>query len=531
MGARNAVLVALTVVGAVPAVGQAKPATGDLAPRIRAGDNPCRFTAANPQNGQGTDAPEAEPVKLPPGRYRVQVTCTFDGTPVTAPAVTVTVKAGRAARPSITVKPARLRIMATRGGERVSARVEVFPQSKGPKTTPVAEGNANAKFLVAEGRYDLRITKTSEPAGAYGWLRGIRVRGPGVTERRFDLADGKVLIGVKLNGKKAGASIRLYSEDGEDEVGEAEPYRAFALPPGRYQAKVSLLESADVSLRVLRFEIAPKKTSKHTVDFTLGTMKVTVRGDRAPLAAQVYVLVPGAQEPFTHFDAPGEVSIRPGTYEVRIEPRKKLPFPAPRRGEVEIRARRTTRVAFDITQATLQARLRKNGRSVVANDIRVVRAGSDEEVGRALPDGRFRLWPGRYEIVAELASGEEVRDGPFEVELGQTVSRTLEITRGVLTVDAFRGTAVAGEAMVNVYRPGAKVPLTTARAGAKIELRPGTFDVKVVAKHEWRWHEGVRIKDGKTTRLEVRFRPRTEAKLPDGEQDPLNDELPEGDAE
>jgi hypothetical protein len=159
--------------------------------------------------------------------------------------------------------------------------------------------------------------------------------------------------------------------------------------------------------------------------------------------------------------------------------------------------------------------------------VRVRAAGGGAELGDPDVSGRYRAWPGRYEVQVTLADGTELLDGPFELGLGEKLERTIEVKRGALVADAFRGTASA-DAEVFVYRPGAKAPVAKGRAHARLELSPGVYDVKVVSGPEWRWFEGVKLRAGKETRLEARFRPNPGTAPPSGELAPLDDELPAG---
>ena len=57
----------------------------------------------------------------------------------------------------------------------------------------------------------------------------------------------------------------------------------------------------------------------------------------------------------------------------------------------------------------------------------------------------------------------------------------INIVRANLTVLAARGKSTATEAEVLVFRPGAAKPSARGRSGARFELQPGVYDVKVVA--------------------------------------------------
>ena len=518
------------VVLAIGPAAYASPAT--LAPIISLAGKPagdkCRFEAR--QVLEADDKPhtatseDGAAIEVPAGTYDLRVTC--DG--LTPPVDRITVQAGRSAKPKVSVTSTRLRIMATRSSKRIAAKVRLFPAGQ-RSGDALVEHDANLKFDVAEGRYDVFVLETKDdgrPASA--WVPGLNVSGRAVTERKVDLSDGKLRVDVTDNGRSASASVRVYVADDDTEVGQVKPGETIALAPGEYTIVTTLLDAADFREDRQTGWIDPNATTKKRAAFTTGTLAVTVLRDGHPMDATVHLALPGAGEDFNFFAAPGTVSLSPGTYDVTIEPKNAGPIKQTRRTGVVIVARRKSSLRVDLTPAWLTVLVKKSNKRIVPNDVRVHDVGGGDEVAQAQPDGRFRLWPGRYEIVAVLQDGTELRDGPFSVKLGEKITRAVSFSRGTLSVAARRGDATADEAEVFVFRPGAKVPTARARAEAKIELLPGTYDIKVVAGHEWRWQQGIRIRDDQTTAIEVRFKPRAGAKIPDGERPPLGDEMPEG---
>lgn len=154
--------------------------------------------------------------------------------------------------------------------------------------------------------------------------------------------------------------------------------------------------------------------------------------------------------------------------------------------------------------------------------------------GEAIPpeaDGKWRLWPGNYEVTAELEDGTQQIDGPFSVKLREKIDRTVKFERAFLTVRAHRGKTVADDAEIFVYRQGASAPAAKGKPGAKLEVPPGVYDVKVVSGTDVVWQKDVKLK--KTQFVDVLLPKRADVgdDLPEGDLQPPGDDLPEGDSE
>lgn len=469
-------------------------------------------------------------IALPEGRYAVRVDCKVGESTLSPPVAPIRVRAGRASEPRIDARAARLRIMAKRNGKRIAATVALH-RSGSEDGEPLAEGAANTKFTVASGTYDALVIQDGE-TNAQAWLRRLNVRGSGVTERHADLSDGRIIVHVKQNRRRADAGVRIFAGDGETQIAVTEPGKAVAVAPGRYVVQSTLLDAADLATDRATVWVTPKKTAVHVSSFETGTLTVNAVRDGRALDATVHLSMPGAADFFNFFPAPGTVSLTPGKYDVTIELTGTGPMTHQSRSGVIVLPSRNTKLKFDVTPATLEVQVLKSGKTVVTADCRVRAAGGGAEAGTTDANGKLRLWPGRYEIVAVLADGTELVDGPFDVALGQRLRRVVRYARGTLSVKASRGSVAAGDAEVSIYKPGAKVPLAKALAQSQIELPPGVYDVKVIAGHETRWTERVRIDDGKRTKLAVSFTAvATGPALPEGSVPAPDEELPEGDAE
>src|SRR5262249_40086795 len=158
-----------------------------------------------------------------------------------------------------------------------------------------------------------------------------------------------------------------------------------------------------------------------------------------------------------HFSAPGTVTLSPGTYDVSITSDELGPIKPPVKAGIKVTKGQPTRVPFDLTPASLVAKVIKSGKPIDA-ELHLRSAGGGEEIAADV-SGKFRVWPGRYEILAKLEDGDEILDGPFEIKLGDKLARTINVVRGTLTVVALRGKVADSNAEVQIFRPGASKPL------------------------------------------------------------------------
>lgn len=223
------------------------------------------------------------------------------------------------------------------------------------------------------------------------------------------------------------------------------------------------------------------------------------------------------------------MSLSPGAYDVLVKPKGGVPVEVMRRPRIAVAKGRENKIFFDLTAAKLAVKVVRAGRAVVDADVRVVEAGGGAEAAKPEPDGTFRVWPGRYEVVARLPSGDEARSAPFEAGFGEKLDKVVEFLRGSLVVRALRGKTVAEDAEVSVFKKGAQKPVAQGRAGAILELPPGVYDVKVAAGAQTVWREAVRVKENAQQKLDVELAAGGKGEaLPDGDMAPPPEALPDG---
>jgi hypothetical protein len=503
-------------------------ADGRLEPKLSVNGQPaaCKLTATSEGRAPFTSESTLE---LADGIYALRVECPHEGTTLVALQPNLRIKAGTTLAPKIELTPAKLRVEARRNGVLLPADVRVLPP-KAIDAAPLAELAANQSRVIAAGRYDvLVILKDKASPEAETLLEGVKVGGPKTTVLSADLSDGGLIADVTNNGRGASASVRAFKPGKQKEVGLVETGQEMRLPPGRYTITTELRDASDFATIDREVWIRAGKVTRVQERFTTGQLTVAVVQDGKPVDANVRLAKPGATDFFNYFPAPGTVSLTPGSYDLTIDSKAAGPLERVVEPNVAVGRGSTTKRTIDLTPATLGIRATKNGAPTEAKIVvRTAGGGDSIEPGA---DGKWRLWPGNYEIAAELEDGTQQVEGPFPVKLREKLERTVKFERAFLTVRAHRGKTVADDAEVLVYRQGASAPAAKGKPGAKLEVPPGVYDIKVVSGADVVWQKDVKLK--KTQFVDVMLPPRADVAddLPEGDLAPPGDDLPEGDPE
>lgn len=480
----------------------------------------------------GTEVRGLEEVTAAPGKYELRVICPR-GSDRLAMAEPISLAAGAKIAKRLKLTSTRIRARASRDGARVKGVVLVYPRGGDLSGVPLLEGATDRKLLLASGRYDL-VVRTDTPRAserAQVRLADFKASGAAIRDVEVDLSDGSLEVSLTENGKAAVGTFRVLLAQGNEGIASGESGTKQMLRPGLYTVETTLSSSADFAKKRSNVWVEPKKTARITERFTSGRLTVGVFREGQPIDAVVHLLLPGAAEFFNYFSAPGTASLSPGHYDVLVDAKVDLPgASALRRPRVSVAAGKENKIVFDLSPARLEVRVTRSGKPVELAEIRVLNAGGGAEAAKAEADGSYRLWPGRYEIVARLPEGDEARDGPFEMGFGERAVRRIDFARGAIIAHVVRGSAVAEDGEVFVFRPGAPRPVAQGRSGARLEISPGTYDVKVTAGSVTEWRQGVRVKEGASLRLDFQVGAGDAGALPEGDLAPWKGDLPEGDA-
>jgi len=444
---------------------------------------------------------------LAPGAWVVTARCP-DGDDVLATSAEHTLKPGQHLTLEPALQRAKLRVMIRRGEAVVPATVELRRPRASIDEPAATTFPASAKRGVAAGTWDVvaRVAaKGSEPALV---LRraGVALKPGAFVEVPLSIADGTLVVDVSENGRGAEAALRVTrvgptgADDGAP-VAQGPPKKPITLPPGRYRVETTLSGAADFPKKSTVVWIDGGQSTKHVERFETGRLTVGVFQRGKPFEAQVELALPGAGDYFHTFVAPGTVALSPGAYDVAAAPANladKL-----RRPRVLVVAGKENKIFFDVSPARVRPKVVRGGKPLDIFDAELREGGGGKVVATLGDDGSIPVAPGRYELVVRLGDGSELVDGPFEVGFGETLERRVEFARGSLTVVGLVGGTPSSDAKVLVFKPGAEKPLAETRSGKSLDLAPGTYDVKVVAGPVFAWHEGVKIRDGKPTRVDV----------------------------
>lgn len=480
-----------------------------------------------PSTGAAIESPDGEEVDAPAGEYLLTPSCPGPGGLLVGAPIKIKVEVGKTTEPEVVLEAVQVRIEARRNDTMLPARVELYPAGSRGVGSSLATLRANQNQHLAHGSYDAVVILEDPKSPRAEALIKLSTKPGKTTVVGANLSDGGVVVEAEADGKKTGAAVRAFLPGTEKDVALVESGQELRLPAGRYLVTTELRDVADFATARREVWVEASRVQRYTERFRTGTLSVSVVKDGRPVDATVRLSKAGAADFFNYFNAPGTVMLSPGAYDLSVVSEAAGPLGIVRSTGHQLTAGAKVKRVFDLTPGTLTVKVLKNGQPVFA-ELTVQAAGGGAPL-TAEANGSYRPWPGRYEIVAKLENGEELSDGPFEVVLGQKLSRTITIERAILTVFAERGKSAASDAEILVFKPGAAKPTAKARAGAKIELAAGTYDVKVVAGPEVIWRQGIKVK--KTQTLHVELPPAGgEEPLPEGDLAPPPDDLPEGDA-
>jgi hypothetical protein len=434
----------------------------------------------------------------------------------------VTIAPGKESTPKLDMQPARIRVRTMRSGQMVPGNVELYRRGATQNEPPLYEHPSNSNFTVAAHTYRLIAAARADENGPRieAELPKLRLETGKLMAFSADLSDGSLQVSATENGRRADGLVTITRRGSKSPTMRGGVGHEFVLPPGRYLVETTLESAANFATHREEVWVRSKKKTSVRARFETGRLRVSAKSLGKPVDSVIYLSVPGADDYFNYFDAPNEVTLTPGDYEVTAE--AEIDAPIKKRSQrVKVLSRRKAKLQFDFTPSRLVVEVSRAGRRVQVDTIRVTRAGGGGSAGKPNFDGVYSLWPGRYEIGVRLANGDEASDGPFEVAWGERITRRVELEHGTLTVSAKRGGKSTRKALILVFRPGAKKPTSELRPGQTIPLAPGTYDLRVSDGPNRLWHEGVSIRERKHTRIELDLaetRPiEDDSSLPDGE--------------
>lgn len=527
MGAYTSVALLLVTMATGGAVAAGKD-SGTVAPKIRVQGGPrenCAIEAtriekglkgAKPFSGMGA-------VIVPVGPYRVRVEC--EGEPKLVGILEkVLVTKDKTTSPALHLEPARVRARAERNGRMISGEVRLYRPQADEDEAALYTFPANQSVEVAAARYDLIVSgQSDEGIVIEAVLEGASLPKGKLTAFTADLSDGQLVASAQENGRPAEAVIKVSGRSDTKRDLRVDAGRVVDLPPGRYVVETTLASTANFATKRQTVWVRSKKKTSVSESFETGRLSVSIEGEAPEPIARVGL--PGAADDFTYFAVPDSVVLSPGEYRLRVEAKIDGPVKV-QETRVVVSKGKETKHRARFVPGRLVVEVKRAGRRVEIQSISVRLAGGGKDAGQPNFDGEYVLWPGRYEIVATLANGDVLSDGPFEVQWGQKLQRTLEVSHGTLTVSAVRGGAVVAGAKIQVFKPGAAKATAELAGEGTVALSPGVYDLKVADGPSTKWQPGVRVHERKNTEVTLEL----EALAPAAGDPamPTGDELPEG---
>ncbi|MBN2360637.1 MAG: hypothetical protein JXR83_14370 [Deltaproteobacteria bacterium] len=455
------------------------------------------------------DAPMVDGLRLAAGAYRVRIECRTEDGPLVTWLHRVAVASNRTTARSLQLRTGAIIVQTERDGGTVYAEVAV----EGGRGAVVASGQSGNRLVVAAGSYQVRVKLSPEGTIPCQIERTIRVAAGRTARLNLDLSDGTVRFAITRNGKPASGLVVLHPANASERLIEFATGHEALVPPGRYDATVTLESSYDFEgKRVKGLEVRPGMLAKKTVAFVTGKLQAEARIQGQPVAAKVYLYLPGALDYFNFFTSGQSIDLSPGRYRLRAILDDSVPYTAARpvglgvERSVAIRVGKSEVVGFDFTPGALIVHALKNRKPAQAAltiwthkpRVRLTAGAANETLAIAA---------GVYDVDVLFPNGrggDLVQIKGVALTAGSTVRRSVNIERGSITIDSYdRGSRIDAE--IRFYKKSSKAPFAVVRGGDAAELPPGVYEIEMVYGDRSRWVSPMRVAAGSWEVRKVEF--------------------------
>lgn len=446
------------------------------------------------------DGPLIDGLRLAAGHYRVRVECRTDDGPLVTWLHRLPIRSNKTTARTLALRTGAIIVQTDRDGGTVYADIEVIDG----QGAVVASGQSGNRLPVVSGAYRVQVKLTGAGAIPCRIERPLSVVAGRTARLNLDLSDGSVRFAVRRNGKPASGLVVLFPAGSAERLTEFATGHEALVPPGRYDAMVTLESSYDFEgKRIKGVEVRPGALVKQTVGFVAGTLRAEARLLGEVVPAKVYLYLPSGLDYFNFFSSGQNIDLSPGRYRLRAILDDSVPYTAARPTDlgversVTIRAGGRESVSFDFTPGALIVSALKNGKPAQAA-LTVWTQKPRVRLMTGAADDTLAVAAGVYDIDVLYPNGrggdlEQIKGVP--VGTGGTVRRSVNVQRGSITIDSYdQGTRVDAE--IRFYKKSSKAPFAVVRGGDAAELPPGVYEIEMVYGDRSRWVSAMRVAPG-----------------------------------
>ena len=247
---------------------------------------------------------------------------------------------------------------------------------------------------------------------------------------------GTIALTVTKNGEPIGAYTYVYSAGTEDEVTRnhslKEGKARYELVAGDYDIRVRA-EGISAPDRLLEdIPVSNGETTERSVDFSTGTVELTVTTNGKPLKARTYIQYAEGHEEASRDGTNGEgiasYTIPVGEYRIQVRP-DGISAPDQFIDNVTVEAGKTTVKSLEIPSGTVRIKVTANGKPLQARTY-IQYADSHKEASRDSTDGEgfagYSVPVGEYRI--QVRPDSIKADDRFVEDVVVNANKTTEVT-------------------------------------------------------------------------------------------------------
>ncbi len=335
------------------------------------------------------------------------------------------------------------------------------------------------QYFTAKNAQEFRVAakKAVKESQSFGYLKISALRNGKAIPARVDI--------FPQGEKKAVKSIRSATKP---------DWPGSKLKPGVYDLKITDKEmSPPQKAELSGVVVTAGATTEKRVDFSGGSLSVSVLADGRKETAGLYIYRTGESQPLvtgdTSRDNPRVFALAPGSYDLRVLYKTVRPEIERRFDGIEIQAGQAIEKRVEFGEGKLSVEVLVNGKKGAAG-FSIFEAGTDNRVatGDTSRDNPRvqKLNPGTYDLqVVYKGSRPETKQqfNAIEIKPGMTEGRKAEFAEGRLSVEVLVN-GKKGAAGLAIFEAGTDNRVATgdtSRDNPRVQkLNPGNYDLKIV---------------------------------------------------